>query len=95
MVLHIATGGLVFGSTWIVPLLAITAIVAGRRYIVFSMPARPARAALLVIALVALFAVPVIVGGSSVRSGDPPLHLGWSEQVPTGEPAGPPRLPQP
>jgi hypothetical protein len=86
MVLHIATGGLVFGTTWVVPLLAGAAIVAGRRHFILPGVARPARALALVAVLVVLFAVPVIAGGSSVRSGDPPLHLGWSEQVLAGDP---------
>jgi hypothetical protein len=36
--------------------------------------------------LFTLFALPAIDGGSGVRSGDSPWHLGWTEQLLAGEP---------
>lgn len=36
--------------------------------------------------LVALYALPAIRGGSSLRTGDPPWHLGWTQQVLGGDP---------
>lgn len=36
--------------------------------------------------LFALYALPAIRGGSSLRTGDPPWHLGWTEQLLGGDP---------
>lgn len=89
MVLHIASGGAVFGTPVVVPVLALVVSVVGLRRMKSSF--RPSRrhlpVVLLGIALAALYVVPILVaGGSGVREGDPPWHLGWTEQLLAGEP---------
>jgi hypothetical protein len=39
-----------------------------------------------VVLLFAFFVLPAIRGGTAVRTGDTPWHLGWSEQLLSGEP---------
>lgn len=89
MLLHIVTGGAVFGVPGLVPAIAtIAAALALRR----SPPRVPRLQKkhlpliLLGLALVAIYAVPVLMAGSGLRTGDPPWHLGWTEQLLHGEP---------
>jgi hypothetical protein len=99
MVLHIATSGWVFSSS-VGPVIAVLALLGWCAYLRRAAPRPslslpPARRwvapALLVAAILALFIVPVFVAGSSVRTGDPPWHLGWTEQILGGDrlPTGP------
>ena len=97
MVVHRFSGGALFASPWPVPL-ATLALVA---LFVVRETRRPAASpvwrlrmdakrllGVLVAALVlvSLYALPAIEGGSSLRTGDPPWHLGWTEQLLGGEP---------
>jgi len=94
MVVHVVSGGAVFGTVAVVPVLALATIASGLRRMRMSF--RPSRrhlpVAVLGIVLVTLYVVPILVtGGSGVREGDPPWHLGWTEQLLAGEsvPTGP------
>ena len=91
MILHLVTGGWLFSNPWAVPavtagLLVLWARVAGRRPPKVELK-RWVWPALLGCVLVALYALPAIEGGSSLRTGDPPWHLGWTEQLLGGDPA--------
>jgi len=94
MVGNIVTGGVVFGVPGVVPALGAVAVYLGRSGLRVRLP-RSARdrfaLALAVVALGALYVVPVLAAGSGVRTGDPPWHLGWTEQLLGGEavPNGP------
>lgn len=91
MVLHIISGGAVLGTAWPAPLLAVVsgaiwwrsrrrnpvAIASGRSLVPWI---------LVGCLLVAFFVAPVVFGGSGIRTGDPPWHLGWTEQLLAGEP---------
>ena len=93
MVANLITGGAVFGVPGLVPLCAAALLVRGRR----RLPAirRPSQAAahwaLAGALLAVLFVGPALLGGSGVRNGDPAWHLGWTEQLLSGEsvPVGP------
>jgi hypothetical protein len=91
MVVNIITGGVIFGSPWPVPVAGLIVLALGvvRRVHPRNIPWLPvlAFAALLVV----IFIWPVVQGGSGVRTGDPPWHLGWTEQLLGGEsiPTGP------
>ena len=91
MVAHIVTGGSVFGTAPVVPLvgLALAAFVLrskGRLPRWRGFDRSRLHLAVFALALVALYAVPVLLTGSGVRTGDPPWHLGWTEQLLAGEP---------
>ena len=91
MVLNVLSRGAVFGIPGIVPLFAALVIASGwdREIMVRGVPWR----GLLFVGLivVVLYALPVWVAGSGLRTGDPPWHLGWTEELLGGEalPAGP------
>jgi hypothetical protein len=104
MLVHIVTGGLVFGTPGLVWLPAVAVIGFAARSILrpseatrSTLPlARPrfttvAAAAGFALVLLAIYAAPAISSGSSLRTGDPPWHLGWSQQLLAGEalPSGP------
>lgn len=85
MTLHIVLGGAVFGVPGVVPILAIGVLVAGRsRLRVGSVPV--VKLVIAATLLVLVYLTPALAGGSSIRTGDPPWHLGWSEQLLAGEP---------
>lgn len=98
MVVHIATSGWMFSSS-IGPLVAGAAVVAAyvylRRPVGVRLALPPLRelwpVLLLAGAVFVLFVLPVIEAGSSVRTGDPPWHLGWTQQILGGDrlPTGP------
>ena len=98
MVVHIATSGWVFSSP-VGPLVVGIAVVAGFLYLRWPLGLRmalpPLRdmwpVLLLAASLFVLFVLPVIEAGSSVRTGDPPWHLGWAQQILGGDrlPTGP------
>ncbi len=91
MVGHVVTGGAVFGVVGLVPALAILWLVACRRLLKLPrrLPWRPLLA--FAVLLFVIYAIPAWLGGSGVRTGDSPWHLGWSEQLLAGEavPTGP------
>lgn len=94
MVGNIVTGGVVFGIPGPVLVLGAAVVYLGRRGLRARLSrSRPERFALAlsVVVLGALYVVPVLMAGSGVRTGDPPWHLGWTEQLLGGEavPNGP------
>ncbi|MGH2746458.1 MAG: hypothetical protein ACRDKB_00850 [Actinomycetota bacterium] len=89
MVAHIVTGGAIFGLTGPVPLVGAVTLWLGRGELkqIPAVVGRPhAGVAVLAAALIALYLVPVLVGGPPIRTGDPPQHMGWTEQILAGEP---------
>jgi hypothetical protein len=89
MVLNIMSGGAIFGSRWPVPLAVIIVLTARwiRRNRIDAASLKPSwGAACVIIAVLAIFVFPLISGGRGVRTGDPPWHLGWTEQLLAGEP---------
>lgn len=98
MVIHIATSGWMFSSS-VGPLVAGAAVVAAfvlvRRPLGIRLVFPPLRdvwpVLLLAAVLFVLFVLPVIEAGSGVRTGDPPWHLGWTQQILGGDrlPTGP------
>ncbi|MEA2451311.1 MAG: hypothetical protein QOG04_21 [Actinomycetota bacterium] len=89
MVGHIVTGGVIFGVPGVVPAIAVALVVVAWRKRAPRWPhleRKHLSLALLAIALIAIYAVPVFLSGSGVRAGDPPWHLGWTEQLLHGDP---------
>ena len=86
MLVHIVSGGAVFATPGVVPALAVGTLFLTRRHVVAPRGVRWSFLIGFVVVLCALYAAPGIVGGSSVRTGDPPWHLGWSEQLLAGDP---------
>lgn len=103
MILHVVSGGFVLRSPVVVPLATVALLLWDRRRrsrdrrapfvdvrdLVRSVDRRAVVVA--VVVLIALYVVPMVVAGSSVRTGDSPWHLGWTEQLLAGErvPTGP------
>jgi hypothetical protein len=86
MVGNIVTGGAIFGLAGIVPVIGAIVLLLRRRS--FAIPRNVPWMACVALACVVLFvfAAPSLAGGSGVRSGDSPWHLGWSQQLLNGEP---------
>lgn len=85
MTLHIVLGGVVFGVPGVVPSLGLAILIVGRRRL--RVAAVPSLKLVLAAALLLLiYMSPALAGGSSLRTGDPPWHLGWTEQLLQGEP---------
>jgi hypothetical protein len=94
MVLHIASLGSVFSTPGAVIVAGVAVLVVwwrGRLPLPRPRPISYAKLAALLAALAIVYATPAFVAGSSVRTGDPPWHLGWTEQILAGEqlPVGP------
>jgi hypothetical protein len=86
MVANVITGGAVFGIRAVVPVAALLMLISARRRVSRPEGIKWLKLLPLVAVLLAIYVVPVIVGGSGVRTGDPPWHLGWTEQLLAGEP---------
>ncbi|MDQ3751535.1 MAG: hypothetical protein M3333_01410, partial [Actinomycetota bacterium] len=86
MVGHIVTGGVVFGLPGVLPVLGAAALWVGRSSFRGIPVPRWSFVGVAAVALLCLFVLPALLGGSGVRSGDPPWHLGWAEQLLAGEP---------
>lgn len=86
MLAHIVTGGAVFGTWAGVPFVAAATIVATRRHLRVAGPVPWVKLVLAALLLGAIYLAPAIAGGSSIRTGDPPWHLGWTQQLLDGEP---------
>lgn len=85
--IHIVTGGAVFGSPFVVPLVGLAVIVLGARRDGLRVPEVPWRPVVVALSvLLALFVIPMFVAGSSVREGDPPWHMGWTHELLDGQP---------
>lgn len=93
MVVHMLSGGWLFAQSWVVPLTSafVVGVAMWRGRSPRVRPRVPGAVIALAVVLVGLYALPGIVGGSSLRTGDPPWHLGWTEQLLGGEvrPEGP------
>ncbi|HEX2196868.1 MAG TPA: hypothetical protein VHJ76_08075 [Actinomycetota bacterium] len=92
MLLNVAARGGVFGTPWAVPVLACIPVFVwilrglARADVEVLRDARWSVPLLLALVLAAVYLLPVLLNGSGVRSGDPPWHLGWTEQLLGGEP---------
>jgi hypothetical protein len=90
MVLHVTTGGAVFDSLFVVPGIAAVVLFFWVRQRLAPRPPGSRNALLMLLllatALVLIYALPAFQSGSSVRTGDPPWHLGWTEQILHGDP---------
>ena len=92
MLLNILSRGAVFGNPGVVPGLACVPVALwigsgfARADLEVVREGRWRGALLLGLALAAVYLLPVLLTGSGVRSGDPPWHLGWTEQLLGGEP---------
>ena len=90
---HIVSGGRVFSNPVVVPVATIALVVVWtrRRAITWARPRLRWPVIALGALLLALYLAPAVIGGSSLRTGDPPWHLGWTEQVLDGQsvPTGP------
>lgn len=89
MVGHIVTGGAIFGTTAVVPIVGAAVLWLGRGDLkqIPAVVGRPRTGvAVLATVLVALYLAPALLGGPPIRTGDPPLHMGWTEQLLAGEP---------
>lgn len=88
---HVVVGGRVFSTPGVVPVagVLVVALLARRAPLPKDVPW--ARVGLFSLVLLAIYFAPSVIGGSSVRSGDGPWHLGWTEQLLGGErlPNGP------
>lgn len=91
MLVHIASGGAVFSSAWPVPSLGAVTVLLLLRRVARLRGVRWAHVLLFSVVLAAIYASPTALEGSSVRTGDPPWHLGWTAQLLGGEtvPSGP------
>ena len=86
MVVHLVTGGAVFGVPGVVPLVLFGIAWWGwrRRRLPRGLPWPAIAGAALALGLV--YALPAIAGGSGLRTGDTPWHMGWTEQLLAGDP---------
>ena len=94
MVLNIVSGGAMFGVPGLVPLAGASVVVAALRKRTrprVSITRQHVPLMVLAFVLIAMYALPVFLTGSGIRTGDPPWHLGWTEQLLAGEsvPTGP------
>lgn len=89
MAAHIVTTGWAFNNPVVVPLAGAMVVALwwrGRVPMPRPRPTSYLKLAALVAGLLMIYALPGFVAGSSVRTGDPPWHLGWTEQLLAGEP---------
>jgi hypothetical protein len=91
MVVNIVTGGAIFGLRVPVPAAGLVVLIAGYRERAWPRAVPWLKVAGAAVVLLAIFVSPVLLGGSGVRDGDPPWHMGWTEELLAGEavPAGP------
>jgi 3-methyladenine DNA glycosylase AlkD len=91
MAAHVATGGLVFRVSWAVPAAGALVLAAGWRRRTWPRGVPWLRACAAVVVLAAIYATPVVIGGSSLRNGDTPWHMGRTSHLLGGElvPGGP------
>ena len=86
MVLNIVLGGAVFGTHLGVPLLALALFAVRLKNLGAPKDVPWSKVGLFALAVVVLWGLPTILGGTAARSGDTPWHLGWTEQLLAGEP---------
>jgi len=86
MAANIVLGGGVFGTGVAIPLIAVVTLFLCRRHLVLGGPVAWLKVLAAVALVSSIYLAPALVGGSSIRTGDPPWHLGWTEQLLAGEP---------
>jgi hypothetical protein len=86
MVVNIVTSGVVFGSPIPLPIAAAALVLLGIKRRAWPRGVPWAAVLSLTAVLAVIFILPDVLGGSGVRTGDPPWHLGWTEQLLDGEP---------
>jgi hypothetical protein len=86
MIGHIVSGGAVFGVASAAPVATALLVVALWRRTSWPRRVPWLQVVAAAFVLLTLFALPAIDGGSGVRTGDAPWHLGWTEQLLAGEP---------
>jgi hypothetical protein len=86
MIGHIVSGGAVFGVAPAAPVATALLVVALWRRTSWPRRVPWLQVVAAAFVLLTLFALPAIDGGSGVRTGDAPWHLGWTEQLLAGEP---------
>lgn len=86
MAANIIVGGGMFGTPGVVPVVGAATFLLCRKHLVVGgrVPWLQVVAALALVS--SIYLAPALVGGSSIRTGDPPWHLGWTEQLLAGEP---------
>ena len=87
MLLHIITGGVVFGVPWVVPVIAVAILIYGVLRRMRPPRPRPPVALFAAAAIIGtLYLLPLLVAGTGARTGDTPWHMGWTQQLLAGEP---------
>ena len=86
MVAHVITGGAVFGTPFVVPVVGLVLLFLARGRIDLPRGIAWPQLSAFVCLLLVMYLIPALMGGSSLRTGDPPWHLGWTEQLLSGEP---------
>src|SRR5688500_2793345 len=86
MVAHVITGGAVFGTPFVVPVLGLVLLFLARGRIDLPRGIAWPQLSAFVCLLLVMYLIPALMGGSSLRTGDPPWHLGCTEQLLSGEP---------
>jgi hypothetical protein len=86
MALNIILGGAVFGTVGVVPVIALVTVFLCRRHLVLGGRVPWMRVVAAIALVSSIYLAPALVGGSSIRTGDPPWHLGWTAQLLAGEP---------
>jgi hypothetical protein len=86
MLAHIVTGGAVFRLPAIIPIVAALLLAIGARARAWPRRAPWRALAAWTVLLALIYASPVVVGGSSLRTGDTPWHMGRTNQLLGGEP---------
>ena len=86
MAVHIVVGGGVFGTSAGVPVLAVTILFLCRKHLALGGRVPWLQVIAAVVLISSIYLAPALAGGSSIRTGDPPWHLGWTEQLLAGEP---------
>ncbi|MDQ3963255.1 MAG: hypothetical protein M3277_04980 [Actinomycetota bacterium] len=91
MLLHIVVGGTVFSTRAVVPTAGVAVVFLLARRVPPPRGIPWVRVGSFTLVLLAIYFVPAVIGGSSIRTGDGPWHLGWTEQLLGGErlPSGP------
>lgn len=87
MVANIVTGGVVFGVPGVVPAAAAALVFFRLRRGAALRVSVPWRSVVLIaVPLVLVWLLPVFVSETAARSGDTPWHLGWTNQLLSGQP---------
>ena len=86
MVANVVTGGVVFGVPGVVPVAAAALLFFRWRRGVLRVPVPWRSVVLIAVPLVLVWMLPVFASETAARSGDTPWHLGWTNQLLSGQP---------